>query len=325
VSIGLIALLDEIAALAKVAAASLDDVAGQIAKAGTKAAGVVIDDAAVVPRYAAGFTAARELPIIARIAVGSLRNKLLILLPAALALSLLAPWAVTPLLLTGGTYLCYEGAEKVVEVCFPVRAHAPEALFESAVDPRAREDAQVSSAIRTDFILSAEIMAITLASVSESSFLVRAVVLAAVGTGVTAAVYVTVALIVKADDIGLALASMPSRSPLSSAMRASGKLIVRFMPTVLNALSGVGTAAMLWVGGSIIGHSLDEYGVPLLRAPIHHLADLAATAIPSAAGIAHWMTTAASWGLVGLLFGAAVIPVAKYALVLALKLLNNRT
>ena len=126
-SIGLLALLDDVAAIAKVAAASLDDVASQAAKAGVKAAGVVIDDAAVTPRYVVGFSAKRELPIVGKIASGSLRNKLLILLPAALALSYFLPWAITPLLMFGGAYLCYEGVEKVYEIIVPHHAHAHEA------------------------------------------------------------------------------------------------------------------------------------------------------------------------------------------------------
>src|SRR3712207_5140305 len=173
-SIGLIALLDDVVGLAKVAAASLDDVTAQATKAGAKAAGVVIDDAAVTPRYVVGFAAAREVPIVGRIALGSLKNKLLFLLPAALALSLFAPWAITPLLMLGGAFLCYEGAEKVFHALFPHRAHAHEVKV-GAAQPgtpeqlQAFEDSKVQGAIKTDFILSAEIMAITLATMPESS------------------------------------------------------------------------------------------------------------------------------------------------------------
>ena len=201
VSIGLLALLDDVAAIAKVAAASLDDVAGQAAKAGAKAAGVVIDDAAVTPRYVVGFSAERELPIVGKIAMGSLRNKLLILLPAALALSYFLPWAITPLLMLGGAYLCYEGVEKVYEAVVPHHAHAHEAeLGTVALNPQTLEDEKVAGAIKTDFILSAEIMAITLAAVPEASFWTQALVLAWSGIGITVAVYGVVALIVKADD-----------------------------------------------------------------------------------------------------------------------------
>ena len=206
-SIGLVALLDDVAAIAKVAAASLDDIAGQTAKAGAKAAGVVIDDAAVTPRYLVGFAADRELPIVGKIAAGSLRNKIIILLPGALALSFFAPWAITPLLMLGGAFLCYEGAEKFYEAIFPHQAHEHEAgLMNGTTDPASLEDAKVQSAIKTDFILSAEIMAITLAALPAGSFWMQATVLAVVGIEITVAVYGGVAVIVKADDLGVALA-----------------------------------------------------------------------------------------------------------------------
>ena len=211
-SIGLIALLDDVAAIAKVAAASLDDVASQAAKAGVKAAGVVIDDTAVTPGYVIGFAAKRELPIVGKIAAGSLRNKLLILLPAALALSYFLPWAITPLLMFGGAYLCYEGVEKVLEAVMPHHAHSHEAqLGTVALNAQTVEDEKVASAIKTDFILSAEIMAITLAALPAGSFLMQALVLALVGIGITVAVYGVVALIVKADDVGVALAKNEQR------------------------------------------------------------------------------------------------------------------
>ena len=207
-SVGLIALLDDLAAIAKVAAANLDDVASQAAKAGAKAAGVVIDDAAVTPGYVIGFAAKRELPIVGRIAAGSLRNKLLILLPIALALSYFLPWTITPLLMIGGAYLCYEGVEKVLEAVMPHRAHQHEAqLGTVALNAKTAEDEKVASAIKTDFILSAEIMAITLAALPAGSFVTQALVLALVGIVITVAVYGVVALIVKADDFGAALAA----------------------------------------------------------------------------------------------------------------------
>src|SRR4051812_18635311 len=200
-SVGLIALLDDLAAIAKVAAASLDDVAGQAAKAGVKAAGVVIDDAAVTPAYVIGFAARRELPIVGKIAAGSLRNKLLILLPVALALSYFLPSTITPLLMAGGAYLCYEGVEKLFEAVMPHRAHQHEAqLGTVTLNAKTVEDERVASAIKTDFILSAEIMAITLASVPAGSVVTQAAVLAIVGIGITVVVYGAVALIVKADD-----------------------------------------------------------------------------------------------------------------------------
>ncbi|HZH45412.1 MAG TPA: DUF808 family protein, partial [Roseococcus sp.] len=232
---GLIALLDDVAGLAKMAAASLDDVGAAAAKAGAKAAGVVIDDAAVTPRYVVGFAAERELPIVWAIALGSLKNKLLFLLPAALALSFFAPLAITPLLMLGGAYLCYEGTEKVAEAIWPHAAHA-EAGPAVVEDAAAFEQRKISSAIKTDFILSAEIMAITLASVPGGSFWMQFAVLAAVGLGITLIVYGAVALIVKADDAGVAMAA----SGGGQAVRALGRGIVLGMPYLLKLLSVVG-------------------------------------------------------------------------------------
>lgn len=323
-SIGLIALLDDVAGFAKIAAASIDDVAGQAAKAGAKAAGVVIDDAAVTPRYVVGFAAARELPIVGRIAAGSLRNKLFLLLPAALALSLFAPWAITPLLMLGGAYLCYEGAEKVYEALVPHHARAHETrLGTVAVNAQTLEDEKVASAIKTDFILSAEIMAITLAALPAGSFLTQALVLALVGVGITAAVYGGVALIVKADDFGVALAANSSTSTLSSLTRALGRGLVLGMPVFLRILGVVGTAAMIWVGGGIIVHGLEEYGLPSIGQAIHHAAEVASHAVPRIAGVAEWMVTATGSGIVGLLVGAALIPVTGFILAPAWKSLTG--
>ncbi|CAA9343466.1 MAG: putative membrane protein [uncultured Microvirga sp.] len=314
-SIGLIAIVDDIAGLAKVAAASMDDVAGQAAKAGAKAAGVVIDDAAVTPGYVMGFAAARELPIVGKIAAGSLRNKLLFLLPAALGLSLFAPWAITPLLMLGGAYLCYEGTEKVYEAAFPHHAHAHEAkLAPIALDPKTLEDRKIASAIKTDFILSAEIMAITLAAVPQGSFVTQALVLALVGVGITAVVYGAVALIVKADDAGLALAANSSESALGAMSRGLGRAIVVGMPVFLKVLSVIGTAAMIWVGGGIIVHALEGYGLPSIGEAIHHAAEAAGHALPSVAGIVGWVVTAIGSGIVGLVIGAALIPITGYVL-----------
>lgn len=314
-SVGLIALLDDIAALAKAAAASLDDVAAQAAKAGSKAAGVVIDDAAVTPRYVTGFAASRELPIVGKIALGSLKNKLLFLLPAALALSLALPQAIVPLLALGGLYLCYEGAEKVYELVAPHDAHAHEAEVESiGVDARTFEDEKVASAIRTDFILSAEIMAITLGTVSAASAWTQGAVLAVVGLLITVAVYGAVALIVKADDFGVILASLASRSPLAALGRAIGRGLVRAMPYFLKALGLVGTAAMVWVGGGIVLHGLEEYG---LGGPSHALHDAgawAARAVPALGGFTSWLVQAAGSGVVGLAIGALLIPVTSHAI-----------
>nr|WP_246736213.1 DUF808 domain-containing protein [Enterovirga sp. DB1703] len=320
----MIALLDDVAGLAKVAAASLDDVAGQAAKAGAKAAGVVIDDAAVTPRYVTGFAAEREVPIVGRIAIGSLRNKLLILLPAALALGALAPWAITPLLMLGGAYLCYEGAEKVLEAVLPHHAHAHEAqLAPVALNARTVEDQKVASAIKTDFILSAEIMAITLAAIPEGGLAMRAIIMAVVAVGITVAVYGGVALIVKADDAGIALAANRSRSALGSLSRAVGRALVLGMPVFLKLLGVVGTAAMIWVGGGILVHGLEEYGWPAIGHAIHHAAEVAGAALPAAAGAVAWLVTAAGSGIVGLVVGAALIPVASFMVAPAWRILSG--
>jgi predicted DNA repair protein MutK len=302
VSTGLIALIDDVASLAKVAASSLDDVTAQAAKASAKAAGVVIDDAAVTPRYVVGFAAERELPIIGRIALGSLRNKLLFLLPGALVLGLLAPWAITPLLMLGGAYLCYEGAEKVVEALWP---HAAEhaGVGTAGLEPGQLEELKIRSAIKTDFILSAEIMAITLATVALASFWTQAVVLATVGIGITALVYGAVALLVKADDVGLALAG--SSWPLA---RTGGRGLVVGMPILLKGLSLVGTAAMLWVGGGIIIHGLEEYGLTAIGHAVHAAAAAAGAVLPAIHGAVEWVVTAAASGVLGLIVGAAIIP-----------------
>jgi uncharacterized protein len=314
-SIGLIALLDDVAALAKVAAASLDDIAGLAAKAGAKAAGVVIDDAAVTPRYVTGFVAARELPIISKIAFGSLKNKLLILLPAALALSLLAPQAITPLLMIGGVYLCYEGVEKIYELVVPHAAHKHEAELGS-IDPSAQsfEDQKVASAIKTDFILSAEIMAITLGSVPDGGFVTQAVILAVVGVGITVAVYGVVALIVKADDLGLAMAGMTSTSPIGGLVRVTGRMLVLGMPYFLKALGIIGTAAMIWVGGGIVVHGFETYGFGGLSHLIHDAAETAAHGLPAAGGAVKWLVEATGAGLAGIAVGLLAIPAISYCI-----------
>ncbi len=299
-SSGLFALLDDIAGLAKVAAAALDDAATQATKAGAKAAGIVIDDAAVTPRYAVGFAAERELPIIWRIALGSLKNKLLFLLPAALVLSFIAPWAITPLLMAGGAYLCFEGFEKVYELVVPHADHgAPAGEGTAAIlDATELEQQKISGAIKTDFILSAEIMAITLATVTTSSYWMQALVLAVVGLGMTMLVYGAVALIVKADDAGAALArtGRPFIAPI-------GRGLVLGMPHFLKALSAVGTAAMLWVGGGIIIHGLAGYGLTGIEHAIHGVAVAVGQLVPALSGLLEWLTTAGASAIFGLAVG----------------------
>lgn len=309
-SIGLIALLDDIVALTKVAAASLDDVAAQAAKAGAKAAGVVIDDAAVTPRYVVGFSADRELPIVWRIARGSLINKLLFLLPGGLVLSSFAPWAITPLLMLGGLYLAYEGAEKVYEKIAPHKAHKHEAKIGTvAPDAQTLEDERVASAIKTDFILSAEIMAITLAGLGPDTVWMRAAVMAVVAIGITVAVYGAVALIVKADDVGLAMARRGN-----GALATIGRGLVRGMPGFLKGLAILGTAAMVWVGGGIIVHSLAGYGIAAPEHFIHDIAVAAGGLVPAASGAVTWAVTAIGSGVVGLAAGFALIPIVEKVL-----------
>ncbi len=304
-SVGLLGLLDDVTALAKVAATSIDDVAGQAAKAGLKAAGAVIDDAAVTPNYVAGFAANRELPIVGRIAVGSIRNKLLILLPAALALSFFAPWLITPLLMLGGAYLCYEGAEKVFEALFPHAGHAHEVKVEGAPsDPLSLENSRVQGAIQTDFILSAEIMTIALGALPALPFWEQAAVLAVVGLGITLLVYGAVALIVKADDIGLAMA----RGARTGLGRATGRGILVAMPYVMQTLSVVGTAAMIWVGGGIVVHGLASFGLAQPEHWIEDLAHAAATLLPALSALLSELTIILADGVIGLAVGFALIP-----------------
>jgi uncharacterized protein len=324
VAVGLLALLDDVAAIAKLATASIDDVIGQAAKAGVKAAGVVIDDTAVTPRYVIGFSPGRELPIVARIARGSLRNKLLILLPAALALSYFLPSAITPLLMIGGAYLCYEGVEKIYEVLRPHEAHVHEAKLGSvALNPQTLEDEKVAGAIKTDFILSAEIMAIALATIPQSGFRTQAVVLAVVAIGITAGVYGLVALIVKADDAGVALANNKASSVTGTLSRVVGRGLVFGMPGFLTFLSVVGTAAMIWVGGGIIVHGLEEYGLHSIYQFIHHAGEAAAHVLSWMPAAAEWIVTAALSGVVGVVIGAAAIPLIGYIVAPAWKALKS--
>ena len=297
---GLVALLDDIAGLTKLAAASLDDVGAAAGKAGVKAAGVVVDDAAVTPRYVTGLTPDRELPIIAKIAIGSLRNKLIILLPAALLLSSFAPWAVTPLLMLGGAYLCFEGAEKVIEAV-KGGSHVEEDLV--TLDAATLEKQQISGAIRTDLILSAEIMAIALAEVAAEPVALRAGVLAAVGIAITVGVYGVVALIVKMDDIGLHLAQRSI-----AATRAIGRALVQGMPIVMRWLAIIGTAAMIWVGGGILVHGLEAFDVHGPATLIHGLAHAAGQGVPVASDAVSWLITAMCSGLAGLAIGGAIVP-----------------
>jgi uncharacterized protein len=287
---GLAALLDDIAVIAKAAAASVDDVALAASKASAKAAGVVIDDAAVTPQYVTGFTPDRELPIIWRIAKGSLFNKIVILLPIALILSLFFPtWVLTVLLMVGGAFLCFEGAEKVIEKLTPEKQDSISEELAEIGTPE-HEAAMIKGAIRTDFILSAEIMAITLNSVSylaKQSIWLEAAVLAAVAIGITVLVYGAVALIVKMDDIGLHMAKRQN-----GGAQAFGRALVRGMPKLLTALSVIGTAAMLWVGGQIIVHGFGFHPAEWFGLN---------------GGVTGWIADAAICGVIGLAVGAVIV------------------
>ena len=295
---GLFALLDDIATIAKVAAASIDDIGAAASKAGVKAAGVVVDDTAVTPRYVTGFTPDRELPIIWRITKGSIFNKLVLILPALLLLSAVAQWAITPLLMIGGAYLCFEGAEKVLHALQKDKT----SLAEDAeiVADKDHEEAMVKGAVRTDFILSAEIMVIALNEVLDEHFAMRAATLAVVAIFITIAVYGVVGLIVKMDDIGLHMAKEGN-----SARRAIGRGLVTFMPKLLAALALIGTAAMLWVGGQIFLHGLHEYHIGGIAEGLESLAQSIAGGLPLE-GLWTWLIKATGDGIFGLLLGGLI-------------------
>ena len=301
---GLFALLDDVAALVRLTAASLDDVAGAAGRAGAKAAGVVVDDAAVTPRYVHGLEPERELSIIWRIAKGSLRNKLLIILPVALILSQFAPWALTPILMIGGAYLCYEGAEKIWE---SLSGHAPdpeETEQAAAANPAEHEKKIISGAVRTDLILSAEIMVIALNEVASQGFLPRAAILVVVAIAITALVYGAVGIIVKMDDAGLALAKRDSR-----AVSALGRGLVRAMPIVLSILSTVGIVAMLWVGGHILLVGVDELGWHPPYAFVHHMEEIVHDATGVFGGFLGWLTNTVFSAIAGVIVGAVIVAV----------------
>ena len=296
---GLFGLLDDIAALAKLAAASVDDIGAAAGRAGVKSAGVVVDDTAVTPQYVHGVTAKRELPIIRRIAVGSLRNKLLVILPAILLLSQFLPVLITPLLMVGATYLCFEGAEKLWGA---LRGHQKKAP--AATKGPEAEETVVSGAIRTDFILSTEIMVIALNEVAGEPFLARAAILVLVAIGITVLVYGVVALIVKMDDVGLHLAERASR-----AAKGVGRALVKGMPVLLRVLSVVGVAAMLWVGGHILLVGVDDLGWHAPYDLVHYLEEAVHDAVPGVGGFLAWVVNTAASALVGVVVGAVAVTV----------------
>jgi len=298
-SAGLFGLFDDVAALARLAAASADDVGAAAGRATTKAAGVVIDDTAVTPQYVHGLAAKRELPIIRRIALGSLRNKMLIILPVALLLSQFLPWLLTPILMLGGAYLCFEAAEKIWGA---LRGHGAHGADESATKS---EDEVVAGAVRTDLILSAEIMVISLNEVAAEGFWSRLAILTVVALAITVVVYGVVALIVKMDDVGLHLVERST----GLAGRV-GRLMVSGMPKVLSAISVVGTAAMLWVGGHIELVGLDELGWHSPYEAVHHLEEKVRDAAGRLGGVLAWLVNTAASAALGLLIGGAMVAVA---------------
>jgi len=297
---GLVGLLDDVAALAKLAAASIDDVGAAAGRASVKAAGVVVDDTAVTPTYVHGLAAERELPIIKRIATGSLRNKLLFILPVAIVLSEVAPTLVEVILMLGGTFLCYEGAHKIVHA---LQHDDHEHDVPAVVLGPEVEKTTIAGAIRTDFILSAEIMVIALKEVIDEPFVSRAVILVVVALLITIAVYGVVAAIVKMDDVGLSLTQRAS-----SGAQRTGRLLVRGMPVLLSALSKIGTAAMLWVGGHILLVGADELG---WHAPYEVVHDLEATVhdTGSVSGVLEWLVNTAASAVLGLAIGLVVATV----------------
>jgi predicted DNA repair protein MutK len=304
---GILALLDDIAAIAKLAASQLDDIAAHAAKAGSKSAGVVIDDAAVTPKYVTGLPAAREIPIVLKIARGSLFNKLIILLPALLLLQAVAPWIIAPLLILGGAYLCFEGAEKIWHTVTHRTEPGPQQA--ATLDAAHLEEQRVKGAIKTDFILSAEIMTIALATIDSPVFLTKAAVLAVVAVLMTVLVYGAVALLVKIDDLGLRL----SKAALLEATRVLGRGLVSAMPTVLLLISVIGTAAMLWVGGSIVVHGLHELHFSWLYDSIKAVADWLSG--EGTNGAVAWLTTAALDAVVGFALGTLLMPIVEAVLV----------
>jgi uncharacterized protein len=296
---GLVALLDDVAVLARAAAASVDDIGAAAAKASAKAAGVVVDDTAVTPQYVHGLAAERELPIIRKIAVGSLRNKLLIILPAILLLSQFLPWVLTPILMLGGCYLCYEGAEKVWG---KLSGHS--AAHGSGEEAAPDENTIVTGAVRTDFILSAEIMVISLNEVADQAFLPRAIILVIVALGITVLVYGVVGLIVKMDDVGLHLSERPSKG-----VARLGRGLVKGMPKLLTALTVIGTAAMLWVGGHILLVGTDDLGLHVLYGAVHHLEEIVHEAAGALGGLVAWLVNTLASALLGLVVGAVIVVV----------------
>ena len=292
-SSGLLAILDDVSALLKATAASLDDVPAQVAKTTSRVAGIVIDDAAVTPKYVVGLDPSRELIIIFHIARSSLFYKLFVLSPVVMILGYIAPWIITPLLMIGGAFLCFEGYEKVHDIFFSKGEKNQDAETLDKISPEDLEKLRIKSAVRTDFILSAEIVAITYSTVLENPLINQIAVLLCVAILITLVVYGFVAFLVKVDDFGLYLVKKPDGG---DTVKFIGRGLVQSMPYVLVVLSYVGTAAMLLVGAEIIVH-----GIPVF----HHLLEALKQELVSKP----WLSfTAKSLSLIfsGLIFGAII-------------------
>ena len=315
---GLVALLDDIATLAKVTASSIDDVAANAVKASSKAVGVVIDDTAVTPQYVSGLSPARELPIIGKIARGSLINKLFIILPIALLLTWLAPQVLPFLLIVGGAYLCFEGGEKVLEKLGWLPGHHEEHDEGGATSSEELEKGIVASATRTDLILSAEIMLVSMAGLGGETGVMRVAVLIGVAFFMTFFVYGLVALLVKADDFGARLArgALDPKDNRPGPVDNVGRTIVRVMPHIFSVIGVVGTVAMLWVGGHLVIANLAEVGVPVF----HHVLEAAEHAVASAGGFVTWLVETLLSGIFGVILGALIAWIATGASVLVRRL-----
>lgn len=275
--------------------AVVDDILSAALKASAKSAGVVIDDAAVTPQYVQGITPARELPVVAKITLGSLANKFVIIIPIALLLTAFAPWVLPFLLIIGGTYLCFEGAEKVLEWFGFHHGHEDEGAR--------NENKLVWGAVRTDLILSTEIMLISLANLDAGlSIWMTLAILAVIALLMTVIVYGAVALLVKIDDIGLKMAKNSS-----ARVRHTGARIVRSMPAVFRVISVVGTVAMLWVGGHLLLANLGEVGLAFFRDMLHGIHDFLAPAGAVVAWIGETFVSAVAGLLVGLVVVGVVL------------------
>lgn len=322
---GFFALLDDIATLAKLTVSTLDDTAAMAVKTSAKVSAAAVDDVAATPQYVTGIAAEREIPIIKRIATLSLRNKLLIILPIGLLLTWLAPWALPVLLILGGSYLCFEGGEKVLSRWLAHEHHDAEA-------PR-DENAIVRQATTTDFVLSTEIMLLALAEVQNSSSTQRILTLILIAFLMTFAVYGLVAALIKLDDLGLHLSRRGSRrakaadgddalaiakaagrchagtengtaqqagSASDAPLARLGRGIVRATPRLFAALGVLGTVAMLWVGGEIVAHNLAQLGLHAPEHLIEHVAHLTSQPILS------WLAETATACVLGLLYGSVL-------------------